>query len=125
MMVNGSRLRQIGWAVTLAICFSAFMALTFKVNSVKSEVRLAERRIVSLQQEKTILETEFETRASQHQLAQWTAVRVAQAPEAGRVMKYPEMVSPLTGKPVHNRVESGALAAALAQGGELLAEGGR
>ncbi|HEY8604655.1 hypothetical protein [Tsuneonella suprasediminis] len=159
MMVNGSRLRQIGWAVTLAICFSAFMALTFKVNSVKSEVRLAERRIVSLQQEKTILETEFETRASQHQLAQWNAVdfgyeppradqyleserqlaalgevpshnapspiRVAQAPEAGRVMKYPEMVSPLTGKPVHNRVESGALAAALAQGGELLAEGGR
>lgn len=70
----GSRLRQLGWMVTLALCSALFVALTFKVNSVRSEVRLAERKIVSLQREKVLLETEFETRASQQQLAQWNAV---------------------------------------------------
>jgi hypothetical protein len=70
----GSRLRQLGWVVSLALCSALFVALTFKVNSVRSEVRLAERRIVSLQREKILLETEFETRASQQQLAQWNAV---------------------------------------------------
>jgi hypothetical protein len=73
-MVAGSRLRQLGWAVTLALCIALFAALTFKVNSVRSQVRLAEREILALQREKVLLETEFETRASQQQLAQWNAV---------------------------------------------------
>ncbi len=74
MIAAGSRLRQLGWVVTLAICAALCVALTFKVNSVRSEVRLAERKIVSLQREKVLLETEFETRASQQQLATWNAV---------------------------------------------------
>jgi hypothetical protein len=74
MIAAGSRLRQLGWAAILAICIAGFVGLTFKVNSVKSQVRLAERQIVRLQREKTLLETEFETRASQQQLAQWNAV---------------------------------------------------
>jgi hypothetical protein len=84
----GSRLRQLGWVVTLAICSALFVALTFKVNSVRSEVRLAERKIVSLQREKVLLETEFETRASQQQLAQWNAVDFGyQAPSAGQYLE--------------------------------------
>lgn len=84
----GSRLRQIGWAVALAICIAAFVALTFKVNSVKSEVRLAERQIIGLQREKMLLETEFETRASQQQLAQWNAVEFGyQAPTADQYLE--------------------------------------
>ena len=88
MMVAGSRLRQIGWAVTLAICVTLFAGLTFKVNSVRSEVRLAERQILSLQREKVLLETEFETRASQQQLAQWNAVDFGyEAPGPGQYLE--------------------------------------
>lgn len=87
-MVAGSRLRQLGWAVTLALCLAGFVALTFKVNSVRSEVRLAERRIVALQREKILLETEFETRASQQQLARWNAVEFGyQAPSADQYLE--------------------------------------
>jgi len=88
MIAAGSRLRQIGWAVTLAVCVTLFAALTFKVNSVRSEVRLAERQILSLQREKVLLETEFETRASQQQLAQWNAVEFGyQAPGPGQYLE--------------------------------------
>ena len=68
-MVGGSRIRQIGWALVLGVCFALLLALTFKVNAVKSDVRLAERQIIAAQQAKLMLETEFETRASQQQLA--------------------------------------------------------
>jgi hypothetical protein len=84
----GSRLRQLGWVVTLALCSALFVGLTFKVNSVRSEVRLAERKIVSLQREKVLLETEIETRASQQQLAQWNAVDFGyQAPGADQYLE--------------------------------------
>lgn len=82
-MVQGSRIRQIGWAVALTICFGIFAALTFQVNSVKSEVRLAERQIVALEREKLLLETEFQARANQQQLADWNAIEFGyQAPRA-------------------------------------------
>ncbi len=73
-MVPGSRLRQIGWAVVLAICFALFAALTFRVNTVKSGVALAERQIIALEREKLVLETEFQARASQQQLGDWNRV---------------------------------------------------
>ncbi len=86
--LGGSRLRQLGWFVTLALCGALLVALTFKVNSVRSEVRLAERQILSLQREKVLLETEFETRASQQQLAQWNAVDFGyQAPGPGQYLE--------------------------------------
>jgi len=82
-MVKGSRIRQIGWAVALTMCFGIFAALTFQVNSVKSEVRLAERKIVALEREKLLLETEFQARANQQQLADWNAIEFGyQAPRA-------------------------------------------
>ena len=74
MIVTGSRLRQIGWLVVLTVCLAAFLALGFKVRAVVSEVRLAERKIVALEKDKIILETEFQARANQQQLANWNAV---------------------------------------------------
>ncbi len=84
----GSRLRQASWAATLSIALGMFLALTFHVNAIKSEVRLAERRIVSLEREKLRLETEFQSRASQRQLAEWNAVEFGYvAPKSGQFLE--------------------------------------
>lgn len=72
--VPGSRLRQAGWALTLSVAFALFLALTFHVNAIRNQVRLTERQIVAVQQDKQMLETEFQSRASQRQLAEWNAV---------------------------------------------------
>ncbi len=87
-MLPSARMRSIGWAMVLAICITVFVGLTFQVNSVKSQVRLAERRIVSLEREKLLLETEFETRASQQQLASWNTVEFGyRAPRADQFLE--------------------------------------
>lgn len=83
MMVTGSRMRQIGWLASLGLCLAIFIVLSFNVHAVKSEVLLAERKIVSLEREALLLETEFETRSSQRQLASWNAVEFGyEAPRA-------------------------------------------
>ena len=88
MIAAGSRIRQLGWFATLAVVFALFVGLTFKVNSVRSEVRLAERQILALQREKILLETEFETRASQQQLSQWNSVDFGyEAPGPGQYLE--------------------------------------
>lgn len=88
MRAAGSRLRQFGWAMSLSLALALFLGLTFKVNSVRSQVRLVERQIVSLEREKMLLETEFETRASQQQLAQWNAVDFGyEAPAADQYLE--------------------------------------
>lgn len=74
MMIQRHRLASFGWAMMLAIATALVLGLTFKVNSVKGQVRLTERRIVALEREKLMLETEFETRANQQQLADWNDV---------------------------------------------------
>ncbi|MEX0341994.1 MAG: hypothetical protein AB3N06_05365 [Erythrobacter sp.] len=87
-MVGGSRIRQIGWALVLGVCFALLLALTFKVNAVKSDVRLAERQIIAAQRDKIMLETEFETRASQQQLSDWNAVEFGySAPRADQYLE--------------------------------------
>ena len=87
-MLPSARMRSIGWAMMLAMCVTVFVGLTFQVNSVKSQVRLAERRLVSLEREKLMLETEFETRASQQQLANWNAVEFGyRAPRAEQFLE--------------------------------------
>lgn len=86
-MTYSIRTRSIGWAVIFMVCAAAFIGLTMKVNAVRSEVRLAERKIVALEREKRLLETEFETRANQQQLADWNAVDFGfQAPGAAQFM---------------------------------------
>jgi hypothetical protein len=84
----GSRLRQVSWAAVLSGALGLFLALTFHVNAIKSEVRLAERHIVALERQKLLLETEFESRASQRQLAEWNAVEFGYvAPRANQFLE--------------------------------------
>ena len=83
MMMTGSQARSLGWLALLATCLALVGALGFKVHAVKSEVLLAERQIIALKRETLLLETEFETRASQRQLAAWNAVEFGfEAPRA-------------------------------------------
>ena len=85
---HGSRIRQIGWMLALSLCLAAFLALTFKVNAVKSDVRLAERQIIALERQTLMLEVEFQTRASQRQLSQWNAVEFGYvAPRADQYLE--------------------------------------
>lgn len=68
MNLTRDRIRSIGWAFILTVCLALTMALSFRVNALKSEVRLVERQIVALKRDKLLLETEFATRANQQQL---------------------------------------------------------
>lgn len=86
-MMNSSQARSLGWAAVLAICLALVTVLSFKVHAVKSEVLLAERQLISLEREKLLLETEFETRASQRQLAAWNQVEFGYgAPRSGQFL---------------------------------------
>lgn len=88
MIVSGSRLRQIGWVAVLALCLGLFLALSFRVHAVKSAVLLAERQIVELERETLVLETEFQARASQRQLANWNVVEFGYlAPRADQYLQ--------------------------------------
>ena len=83
MIARGSRIRQIGWVAVLAACMALFALLSFQVLTVKSAVQLAEREIITLERQTLMLETEFQSRASQRQLAEWNAVELGyKAPRA-------------------------------------------
>lgn len=87
-MIMGSRLRQVGWAFALGLCLLLFALLAIKVIGVKSAVALAEEDIVDLKREVMVLETEFETRANQQQLANWNAVDFGfNAPQAAQYLE--------------------------------------
>ena len=73
-MTQQSRLRRMGWIAVLALCTVLYLGLHLKVHAVRSEVVSAERQIVALENQKILLATEFETRASQQQLASWNRV---------------------------------------------------
>lgn len=99
MNLTRDRIRSIGWAAVLLACFTLTVVLTFKVNAVKSQVRLAERQILSLKEDKLLLETEFETRANQQQLRTLNAVEFGyQAPAAGQYLEGERQLAAL-GKP--------------------------
>ena len=116
MNLTQDRLRSIGWAAALLTCFTLTMVLTFKVNAVKSQVRLAERQIAATRQQKLFLETEFEARANQQQLKSLNDVEFGyQAPTAGQYLEGERQLSAL-GKargpdaPIPIRVASAAVA---------------
>ena len=69
MNMTRDRVQSFAWALIISVSFALLLALTFKVNAVKSQVRLLDRRIVALRQDKAMLETEFQTRSNQQQLA--------------------------------------------------------
>lgn len=88
MNLTRDRLRQVGWAAVLLTCFTFTVVLTFKVNAVKSQVRLTERKIAAVKQHKLFLETEFEARASQQQLKSLNDVEFGySAPTAGQYLE--------------------------------------
>lgn len=96
MVAHTSRLRQIGWLALLAVCVAVFLALTFQVNAVKSDVRLVERKIIAAEQAKQMLETEFQTRANQHQLADWNRVEFGySAPRADQYLEQERQLAAL------------------------------
>ncbi len=99
MNLTQDRLRQVGWFAVLLTCFTLTVILTFKVNAVKSQVRLAERQITATRQQKLFLETEFEARASQQQLKSLNDVDFGyQAPTAGQYLENERQLASL-GKP--------------------------
>lgn len=118
MIISGSRLRQIGWAAALMACFGLFLALSFRVHAVKSEVQLAEREIIALKRETLELETEFQARASQRQLADWNAVEFGyEAPRADQYLENERQLASLgsprgPGAPTPIRVARAELASA-------------
>ena len=73
-MTSHSRIRRIGWFAALATCAMLYLTLHLRVHAVHSEVVRAERQIVALEQQKILLETEFETRSNQLQLEAWNRV---------------------------------------------------
>lgn len=73
-MTHEARIRRIGWFAVLALCTGLYLALHLKVHSVHSDVVQAERRIIALEEQNLLLETEFLTRSSQLQLARWNRV---------------------------------------------------
>ncbi|NVD45894.1 hypothetical protein [Qipengyuania atrilutea] len=78
-MSTTSPIHRLGWAALFAISLTLFLALTLRVNAVKSEVRAMERQIVAIERETLLLETEFQTRASQRQLAAWNQLEFGYA----------------------------------------------
>ncbi len=74
-----SRNRKLGWIVMILLAFCSLVMLTFRVNAVKSEVRELERQIIAAERQTLLLETEFQTRASQRQLASWNALEFGYA----------------------------------------------
>lgn len=88
MNLTRDRLNAIGWLGALALAALVTAVLMLRVNAVKSQVRLAERQIVAVKRDKLFLETEFETRANQRQLAELNAVEFGyRAPSAGQYLE--------------------------------------
>jgi hypothetical protein len=99
-MMTRSHARSLGWAAVLAICLAVVTVLSFKVHAVKSEVLLAERQLIALERETLLLETEFETRASQRQLAEWNAVEFGyEAPRARQFLDGERQLASLGERP--------------------------
>lgn len=99
MNLTRDRVRSIGWAFILTVCLAVTLALSFRVNALKSEVRLTERQIVSLRRDKLLLETEFATRANQQQLRTLNEVEFGfSAPTAGQYLEGERQLAAL-GKP--------------------------
>jgi len=102
-MISSTQARSLGWMAVLAVCFALVVILSFKVHAVKSQVLLAERQVIALQRETLLLETEFQTRASQRQLAMWNTVEFGYAaPRAGQFLDGERQLASLGQRPGPN-----------------------
>lgn len=87
-MTPHGRIRRIGWLAALGLCTLFYVGLHIKVHAVQSEVIAAERQIVALEERRILLETEFETRASQERLAMLNRVEFGYvAPGVGQFVE--------------------------------------
>jgi len=87
-MTPQGRIRRIGWLAALGLCTLFYIGLHIKVHAVQSEVIAAERQIVALEERRILLETEFETRASQERLAMLNRVEFGYvAPGVGQFVE--------------------------------------
>lgn len=97
-MTPNSHFRRIGWIAALGACTALYLTLHLKVHAVLSEVVRAERQIVALEHEKLLLETEFETRSNQLQLAAWNRVDFGYtAPTAAQFLENERQLASLGG----------------------------
>ena len=88
MNLTSDRIRSIGWVSVLLICGALTIALTLRVNAVKSQVHDTERRIVWVQQDIDFLQTEFQTRSNQQALKQINDLEFGyKAPVAGQYIE--------------------------------------
>ncbi len=100
MTMTGSRRRQMGWTAVLAVCITTFVVFSVTVHAVRNEVVLADRAIVRLKIKQQRLETEFQARANQHQLAHWNRVDMGyEAPRADQYLENRRDIAAL-GQPV-------------------------
>ncbi|WP_226633234.1 hypothetical protein [Novosphingobium profundi] len=100
MNLTQDRVRSIGWITVLAICAAMLVALTLRVNAVKSEVYAAEKRIVYTQQQINFLETEFQTRANQQALKKLNDLEFGYAaPGAGQYLEGERQLAALGAAP--------------------------
>ena len=111
-MTPHDSIRRIGWIAALAFCTALYLVLHLKVHAVRSDVVRAERQIVALERQKLLLETEFETRANQLQLASWNNVEFGYtAPTARQFLENERRLAdfgapPVPGTPEPIRVAS-------------------
>ncbi|WP_159980183.1 MULTISPECIES: hypothetical protein [unclassified Novosphingobium] len=88
MNFTSDRVRSIGWISVLVICGAVSIALTLRVNAVKSQVHDTEKRMVWVQQDIDFLETEFQTRSNQQALKQLNDLEFGyKAPIAGQYIE--------------------------------------
>lgn len=88
MNFTSDRIRSIGWVSMLVICGAITVALTLRVNAVKSQVYAAEKRIVFVKRDIDFLETEFQTRSNQQALRQVNEIEFGyKAPVAGQYIE--------------------------------------
>ncbi len=99
MNMTRDRLQSIGWFTLLAICAVLTGSLVLRVNAVKSQVQISQRQIMALKRENEFLETEYETRANQQQLAMINDLNFGyKAPESGQYLDSERQLAML-GKP--------------------------
>lgn len=99
MNMTRDRLQSIGWFTLLALCTVLTGSLMLRVNAVKSQVQISQRQIMALKRENQFLETEYETRANQQQLADINDLDFGyKAPESGQYLENERQLAML-GKP--------------------------
>jgi len=99
-MTNRNRLHSVLWTGALGVSGAICFALMLQVTAVKSDIADTERQITSVQEEIAVLETEFQTRARQQQLARWNEVDFGySAPDASQFIADGTQLAAL-GKPL-------------------------